>query len=63
MSGSQGQLRTLTRLPAAACLRRLLLAAALLATWVTPVAAQEPSGRTWGDLANAQTDANRQAGA
>ena len=63
MSGSQGQLRTLTRLPAAACLQRLLLAAPLLVALATPAAAQEPSGKAWNDLATAQTEVNRQAGA
>ena len=43
--------------------RRLLLAAPLLVTLVMPVAAQEPSGKAWNDLASAQTEANRQAGA
>ena len=62
MSGSQGQLRTLARLPAATCLQRLLLAAPLLVTLAMPVAAQEPSGKAWNDLASAQTEANRQAG-
>ena len=38
MSGSQGQLGTLARLPAAACLQRLLLAAPLLAALATPAA-------------------------
>ena len=63
MNGSQGQLRTLKRRPAPACLQRLLLAAPLLVAWAMPAAAQEPSGKAWSDLASAQTEANRQAGA
>lgn len=63
MSGSQGQLKTLLHLPAAACLQRLLLAAPLLVPLAASAAAQEPSGKAWNDLASAQTEANRQAGA
>jgi len=55
MSGNQGQLRTLARLPATACLQRLLLAAPLLVALATPAAAQEPSGKAWNDLATAET--------
>lgn len=49
--------------PVHATASRLLLAAPLLVAWATSAAAQEPSGKSWNDLATAQTEANRQAGA
>ena len=63
MNGSQIPIKTPTRLPAPACLRRLLLATPLLAALATPAAAQETSGKAWNDLATAQMEGNRQAGA
>lgn len=58
MSDSQGQLRTLVHPSAPAFLQCLLVAAPLLVMLAVPVAAQEPSGKAWNDLATAQTDTN-----
>jgi len=63
MNGCGEILKAPKRPPVPAGLKRLLLAAPLLAALAIPAAAQEPGGKAWNDLAAAQAEANRQPGA